>query len=163
MVRPEPLPGLSLSARSLGRDGRGLLPNICTSASAANWVLPPRKRATPRRCWPKDIAAAAIRSATRPARTLPTSSSYLPCSMPRKTASRFLEEDQLDPEQPTSAIVVHHRRRNISRSDVARRQRNFLLCATQFIPVAGLTRGPTSSHRRDKTWMRGSGPRKGRG
>jgi hypothetical protein len=24
MVRPEPLPGLSLSARSLGRDGRGL-------------------------------------------------------------------------------------------------------------------------------------------
>jgi hypothetical protein len=52
------------------------------------------------------------------------------------------EEDQLDPEQPTSAIVVHHRRRNISRSDVARRQRNFLLCATQFIPVAGLTRGP---------------------
>jgi Vitamin B12 dependent methionine synthase, activation domain len=43
------------------------------------------------------------------------------------------------------------------------RQRNFLSCATQFVPPAGLTRGSTSSHRRDKTWMRGSGPRKGAG
>jgi len=45
-------------------------------------------RATTTRCWPKAIAAAAIRSATPPAPTSPTSANYSTCSAPRRSASR---------------------------------------------------------------------------
>ena len=54
------------------------------------------------------IAAAAIPSAIPPAPTSPTSGQLLELLRRRRIGLALTDEDQLDPEQSTSAIVVHH-------------------------------------------------------
>ena len=119
VVRRQPLPGLPLFARPLGRDGRGAWPNTSTSASAANWVLPPRKPATPTRCSPKATAAAAIPSATPPAPTSPTSSNYWRYCAPRKSASPSAKKTSSTPSNPPPPSSSTTPRPNTSRCKAA--------------------------------------------
>ena len=53
-------------------------------------------------------AAAATRSATRPARTWRTGPRWSGCSRPERIGVTLSEEFQLAPEQSTDALIAHH-------------------------------------------------------
>ena len=91
-----------------GRDGRGDWRNTCTSASAPSSASPSEEA--------RDIEAL-LQQGYRGSRysfgypacpTSPTSASCWPCSVPSAIGISLSDEDQLDPEQSTSAIVVTH-------------------------------------------------------
>jgi hypothetical protein len=67
-----------------------------------------RRPATLRRCWRKAIAAAATRSATRPARTSPTRSSCWRCSAPRRRVDRH-HALRGRPTRPRAVDLGHRR------------------------------------------------------
>ena len=71
-------------------------------------LRPPTTRATCASCSSRAIAARATASATRPARTSPTRRRCWSCWVRSASASSCRDEDQLWPEQSTSAIVLHH-------------------------------------------------------
>jgi cobalamin-dependent methionine synthase I len=82
------------------------LPNICTSASAANWVLPPTKHATSSRCWPKATAASRYSFGYPACPNLADQKQLLALLRAAEIGATLSEKDQLAPEQPTSAVVV---------------------------------------------------------
>jgi hypothetical protein len=65
-------------------------------------------RAIPMRFWPKAIAAAGIPSVIRPARNLADQKQLREPLGAQAIGVALSEEDRLEPEQSTSAIVVHH-------------------------------------------------------
>jgi 5-methyltetrahydrofolate--homocysteine methyltransferase len=103
IVRRQPLSGDYLYLQGLSGEMAEALADTSTSASAANWGFPPKRRATPRRCLTKVATAADIPPA---ANFLTRSGSCRSCA--DEVGINLTEEDQLDPEQSISAIVVHH-------------------------------------------------------
>ena len=71
-------------------------------------LRPPRTRATCASCSSRAIAARATASATRPARTSPTRRRCSELLGAERIGIELSEEDQLWPEQSTTAIVLHH-------------------------------------------------------
>ncbi len=109
MVRREPLSGLSLSARPLGRDGRSdgrIRPHAHPRANSAS---PPRMPATWMRCCKQNYRGSRY-SFGYPACPKLEDQAPLLRSAGRRgdRASTLTDEWQLDPEQSTSAIVILH-------------------------------------------------------
>ena len=107
VVRRKPLPGLSLPARAVGRDGRGLR-RIRAQAHPRRAGLCRRGSARPRRDaepglsrQPLFLRLPGLPQPRRPAQ-------LLELLRAEEIGIVLSEEDQLDPEQSTSAIVVHH-------------------------------------------------------
>ncbi len=76
---------------------------------ARNWESPAKTRRTSATCSIRSIAARAIRSAIPPVRISRTRPSCSRCCIPTRTIGVHLTTGfLLDPEQSTSAIIVHH-------------------------------------------------------
>ena len=143
VVRAEPLPGLCPPARAGRRAGRGA-GRVCPRPHPRRARLRPRGRARDARsCSSRAIAARATASATRPARTSPTRRRCWSCWAPIAIGIELGDEDQLWPEQSTSAIVLHHPAGALLQRLTPRVLRRHVGCMTRLGyegPGAGLCR-----------------------
>jgi 5-methyltetrahydrofolate--homocysteine methyltransferase len=83
-------------------------PNTSTSASAPNWASPPRKPATPEAMLAQGYRGSRYSFGYPACPDLADQRQLLGLLRAEEIGITLSEEDQLDPEQSTSAIVLHH-------------------------------------------------------
>ena len=107
MVRREPLPGLSLPPRPLGRDGRGL-GRIHAQAHPRRTGLCRRGGARHEAMLAQGYRGSRYSFGYPACPNLADQKQLLALLRAEEIGIALSEEDQLDPEQSTSAIIVHH-------------------------------------------------------
>jgi len=107
MVRREPLPGLPLFARPLGRDGRGPR-RIRPQAHPRRVGLRRRGSSDPEAMLAQGYRGSRYSFGYPACPNLADQKQLLALLRAEEIGITLSEEDQLDPEQSTSAIVLHH-------------------------------------------------------
>jgi 5-methyltetrahydrofolate--homocysteine methyltransferase len=90
------------------RDRRGSGRVLAQADAPRNWASPARTPPASRTSSPSTTAARATASGIPHARICPTRTSSLACLEPERIGCTLTENWQIDPEQSTSAIIVHH-------------------------------------------------------